>query len=50
MGPVQTWLLVGLLPQMTLWIGLTLLTGMLVGSITGAIVGGRRREPVATAA
>ncbi len=50
MGPVQTWLLVGLLPQMTLWIGLTLLCGMLVGSITGAIVGGRRREPVATAA
>ena len=50
MGPVQTWLLVGLLPQMTLWIGLTLLSGMLVGSITGAIVGGRRRESVATAA
>jgi len=50
MGPVQTWLLIGLLPQMTLWIGLTLLTGMLTGSITGAIVGGRRREPVATAA
>jgi hypothetical protein len=35
---------------MTLWIGLTLLTGMLVGSITGAIVGRPRREPVATAA
>jgi hypothetical protein len=50
MGPVQTWLLIGLLPQLTLWIGLTLLTGMLVGSITAAIVGGRRREPVATAA
>jgi len=50
MGPVQTWLLIGLLPQMTLWIGLTLLTGMLVGSITGAIVGGRRREAVPTAA
>ena len=50
MGPVQTWALIGLLPQMTLWIGLTLLTGMLTGSITGAIVGGRRREPVATAA
>jgi len=50
MGPVQTWALIGLLPQMTLWIGLTLLTGMLTGSITGAVVGGRRREPVATAA
>jgi hypothetical protein len=50
MGPVQTWLLVGLLPQLTLWIGLTLLCGMLVGSITGAVVGGRRREAVPTAA
>ena len=42
--------LVGLFPQMTLWIGLTLVMGMLTGSITGAIVGGRRREPIATAA
>jgi hypothetical protein len=50
MGPVQTWLLVGLLPQMTLWIGITLVAGMLVGSITGAIAGGRRRDAVATAA
>jgi hypothetical protein len=50
MGPVQTWLLVGLLPQMTLWIGITLVAGMLVGSITGAIAGGRRQEAVPTAA
>ena len=50
MGPVQTWAMIGLFPQMTLWIGITLVAGMLVGSITGAIVGGRRREPVATAA
>jgi hypothetical protein len=50
MGAVQTWLLVGLFPQMTLWIGITLVAGMLVGSITAAVMGGRRREPVATAA
>jgi len=50
MGPVQTWAFIGLFPQMTLWIGITLVAGMLVGSITGAIVSGRRREPVATAA
>ena len=42
--------LIGLFPQMTLWIGFTLVTGMLVGSITAAILRGRRREPVATAA
>jgi hypothetical protein len=50
MGAVQTWAYVGLFPQMTLWIGITLVTGMLTGSITAAIVGGRRREPVATTA
>ena len=50
MGPVQTWLFIGLFPQMTLWIGFTLVAGMLLGSITGAIVRGRRREAVATAA
>lgn len=50
MGPAQTWLMIGLFPQMTLWIGITLVAGMLTGSITGAIVGGRRREAVPTAA
>jgi hypothetical protein len=50
MGAVKTWALIGLFPQMTLWIGFTLLTGMLVGTITAAILRGRRREPVATAA
>jgi hypothetical protein len=50
MGPAQTWLLIGLFPQMTLWIGITLVAGMLVGSITAAVAGGRRREAVPTAA
>jgi hypothetical protein len=49
-GAVQTWLLVGLFPQMTLWIGITLVAGMLVGSITAAATGGRRREAVPSAA
>ncbi len=50
MDPVKTWALVGLLPQMTLWIGFTLIFGMLSGAIAAAVVGARRREPVATAA
>jgi hypothetical protein len=50
MGPVQTWLFIGLFPQMTLWIGVTLIVGMIVGSIAGAFVKGGRREDVATAA
>jgi len=50
MGAVRTWLMVGLFPQMTLWIGITLVAGMLVGTITAAAMGGRRREAVASAA
>jgi hypothetical protein len=50
MDPVKTWALVGLFPQMTLWIGFTLIGGMLAGSIAAAVVGGRRREAVPTAA
>jgi hypothetical protein len=50
MDPVKTWALVGLLPQMTLWIGFTLIGGMLAGAIAAAAVGGRRREAVPSAA
>jgi hypothetical protein len=50
MDPVKTWAIVGLFPQMTLWIGFTLIFGMLSGAIAAAVVGARRREPVATAA
>ena len=50
MGPVATWVMIGLLPQMTVWIGFTLIVGMLVGSITAAVVGGKRRPAVADAA
>ena len=49
MSAVQTWAMVGLFPQMTLWIGITLVAGMLTGSITAAVAGGRR-EAVAAAA
>jgi hypothetical protein len=50
MGPVATWAVVGLFPQMTLWIGFTLIPGMIVGAIVGAIAGRRSGERVATAA
>lgn len=50
MSPVKTWALVGLLPQMTLWIGVTLIVGMLAGAIAAAVVGSRRREAVPSAA
>ena len=50
MGPVATWGVIGLFPQMTAWIGWTLVAGGLTGSITAALMRGRRRAAVATAA
>jgi hypothetical protein len=50
MSPVATWAVIGLFPQLTLWIGFTLVVGMLFGSLTAAILRGRRREAVPTAA
>jgi hypothetical protein len=50
MSPAATWALVGLLPQMTLWIGFTLLPACLLGGITAAVMGGGRRNAVANAA
>ena len=46
MSPVATWVLIGLLPQLTLWIGITLVMGMLTGSITAAVLRGRRHQAV----
>jgi hypothetical protein len=37
MGPLQKWLFIGLLPQMTLWIAQTVLIGMLIGGIVVAL-------------
>lgn len=37
MGPLQKWLFIGLLPQMTLWIAWTVIIGMLVGGIVVAL-------------
>jgi hypothetical protein len=50
MSPAATWALVGVLPQMTLWIGFTLLPACLLGGITAAVMGGGRRNAVANAA
>ena len=50
MDPVKTWALIGLWPQMTLWIGFTLIGGILAGAIAAAAAGGRRQEAVASAA
>ncbi|HUG53597.1 MAG TPA: hypothetical protein VMR21_08345 [Vicinamibacteria bacterium] len=50
MGPVATWALIGLFPQLTLWVGFTVTVGMFFGSVAVAIVRPRPRQAVAPAA
>lgn len=50
MAPFAKWALIGLFPQLTLWIGFTIIIGLLCGSITAAIMRGGRRTAVADAA
>ncbi len=38
MGPIPKWLLIGLLPQLTIWIWFTMAVGALFGGIVGGIV------------
>lgn len=42
MSPLARWLMIGVLPQMTFWIYLTVVGGMIVGAIAAAIAGKRR--------
>jgi hypothetical protein len=37
MGPFATWVMIGLLPQMTTWIAFTVIIGSLFGGITAAL-------------
>ena len=39
--PIVKWLLIGVLPQLTLWIGFTVVVGMAVGLVTAAVRGKR---------
>jgi hypothetical protein len=45
MGVFSKWLLIGALPQLTVWLAFTVITGMLAGSIAGAVAM-RGRAPV----
>ncbi len=47
MGVVATWFWIGLVPQLTLWIGFTLVVGALAGALTLAVA--RRGRPMARA-
>lgn len=42
MAPIAKWALIGLLPQMTLWIFMTVVGGLVFGGIAAAVAG--RRE------
>jgi hypothetical protein len=47
MGPIAKWVLIGLLPQMTIWIWFTIAAGALVGAIAAAVTGRARRPALA---
>jgi hypothetical protein len=47
MGPLAKWLLIGVLPQLTIWIWFTVAIGMLFGAAAVAITG-RGRRPAAS--
>jgi hypothetical protein len=47
MGVLQKWLLIGLLPQMTIWIWFTMALGALLGGIAVALAGKARRPATA---
>ena len=47
MGVIQKWLLIGLLPQMTVWIWFTMALGGLLGGLAVAVTGRARRPATA---
>ena len=42
MSPFMKWVWIGLLPQMSVWIFMTVVAGMVVGTLTAALVGPKR--------
>ena len=47
MSPIAKWVLIGLMPQMTIWIWFTIAAGALVGAIAAAVTGRARRPALA---
>jgi hypothetical protein len=47
MSPLAKWVVIGLVPQMTIWIWFTIAAGALVGAITAAVTGRARRPAMA---
>ena len=44
-SPLATWLLIGVMPQLTIWIWFTLAAGGIVGALALALTGRRRGSP-----
>jgi bacteriorhodopsin len=44
MSPIATWLLIGVLPQLVIWIWFTITAGAIFGALA-VIVTGRARQP-----
>ena len=47
MSPIAKWVVIGLVPQMTIWIWFTIAVGALLGAVTAAVTGRARRPALA---
>ena len=47
MSPIAKWLLIGLMPQLTIWLWFTMAAGALCGAIAAAVSGRARRPALA---
>ena len=47
MGTIAKWLLIGLLPQLTIWMWFTIVAGAIFGAIAAAVAGRARRPALA---
>lgn len=50
MGPLAKWVATGLIPQLTLWIGFTVIVGAFCGGLAALVLATRRREAAPAAA
>ena len=47
MSPIAKWFMIGVVPQLTIWIWFTMAAGAVCGTIAAAVSGGSRRTATA---
>ena len=46
MGTIARWIAIGMIPQLTLWMAVTVVLGLLLAAPAAALAGTRSRRPV----